>query len=306
MNKANKTETLEEEIFVSLEDQRSFDWSAVVVEEPVTHSFTKGETTIEWTTSEVYLPGPNGEKLSIYFEMAPQNFWGISGNWPFGTAQEDRTLDTIDGFQICYPLTSLSTVDNPTEAEKTTKHFLDQTWNITVDAMKRFCSVKDKKKRKVPAPTYSAYATTRGDKDWAYAVKPVYDYSYSMDQKTNKKFVDKSKPQKTYIKFVTKGKGSNIRCDTKVFGPGDKLVSPYKYMSVRGNAHPVIHWDGIFWGSHGQKASYGASVRLRVSEMNFTPTVDSSVPRRRMLAINTAPVEMDVSNGEGEDTSLFE
>ena len=53
-------------------------------------------------------------------------------------------------------------------------------------------------------------------------------------------------------------------------------------MGVHGACHPVVHWNGIFWGSHGQ-ASYGASIRLRVTEMNFSPRLmERSVPRRRM------------------------
>ena len=77
------------------------------------------------------------------------------------------------------------------------------------------------------------------------------------------------------------------------------MVQPNKL--IRGVGHPVVHWDGIFCGSHGQKASYGASVRLRVSEMNFTPIEDSSVPHRRMLAPNTSLLEQDVSDNESED-----
>lgn len=294
-----------EDFFVSLDDD--FDFSRIVVGEPTTHSFTKGETTIEWTTSDVWVEGPNGEHLPVYFEFAEQNFWGISGNWPLGTDPEDQTLDTIKGFQIAYPLTSLATVKNPTPAEAKTRQILDNIWEISVDAMKRFCSVKDKSKRKVPAPTYSSYMAAKEDENWEEAVKPIYAYSTSKDEKTGKKFIDKEKPQKTYIKLITKKEGRDIQCDTKIYGPGDKQVSPFKYMgtpgknSIRGDGHPVVHWDGIFWGSHGQKAPYGGSNRLRVSEMNFTPTTDSGVPRRRMLSSNTAPAEIDVSDDEGDD-----
>lgn len=280
-----------EDVFVSLETD--FDWSKVVVEEPISHSFTKGKRTIEWTTSDVYVPGPNGVKLPIYVELAQQKIWGVGGFWGIGVKPEDRNINNIEGFQIAYPLTSLTTVDNPTKSEKATKHALDQMWNLTVAAMKRFCSVKDKSKRKVPAPTYSAYATAKTGKDWTYAVKPVYDYSSCKDPLTNEKFVDKSKSQRMYIKFTTKGRGSAIRCETKIHGPGDKPISPFKYLSssgntVRGIGQPVVRWEGICWGSHGQ-TSYGASVRLRVSEMNFTPTTDGVVTRRRMLASNTTP-----------------
>ena len=118
--------------------------------------------------------------------------------------------------------------------------------------------------------------------DWTYAVKPLYDYSTTINQKTGEKYKDYINPMRAYIKLLTKGKGKNIRCETNIFGPGNKKRSPFKYMGIHGSCHPVLHWDGIFWGSHGQ-ASYGASIRLRVTEMNFSPRLmERSVPRRRM------------------------
>ena len=63
-------------------------------------------------------------------------------------------------------------------------------------------------------------------------------------------------------------------------------MSPFRYMGIH----------GISWGSHGQKASYGASVRLRVTEMNFTPVFFSSIPRRRMLGSR-----LEVDEHESDD-----
>ena len=42
-----------EEIFVPLDSV--FDWGKVVVEEPETHTFTKGGPTVELNTSRVYV-----------------------------------------------------------------------------------------------------------------------------------------------------------------------------------------------------------------------------------------------------------
>ena len=88
---------------------------------------------------------------------------------------------------------------------------------------------------------------------------------------------------RTYIKLLSKGKGKKIKCETNIFGPGDRKRSPFKYIGTHGACHPVVHWDSIFCGPHGQ-ASYGASIRLKVTEMNFSPSViKRSVYRRRML-----------------------
>ena len=142
------------EIFVPLDSV--FDWGKVVVEEPETHTYTKGGSTVELTTSRVYVLGDNGEKLQIYFEVAEQNIFGINGIWPIGTLQEDQTRENIEGFQICYPMTSPSTVDEPTPAEIATRHTFNMMWETTVDALKKFCE-KKKKDRKVPSPTYNSY-----------------------------------------------------------------------------------------------------------------------------------------------------
>ena len=70
------------------------------------------------------------------------------------------------------------------------------------------------------------------------------------------------------------------------------MVHPLEYMwqpdnYVTGIGHPVVIWDGKFWGSHGQ-TSYGASARLRVYEMNFTPNDNNKMTRFRMLGPNKA------------------
>ena len=179
--------------------------------------------------------------------------------WPFGTVEYEQSQNNTEGFQICYPLTSLSTVEKPTPAEIATRHTLNMMWETTVDALKRFCE--------------------------KYAVKPIYNHS--MSTKDGKKFVDPAKPLRTYIKLATNGKGKTSN------------VIPFRCISVHGSCHPVVHWDGIYWGAHGRN-SYGASARLKVTEMNFSLCMieRSILYRRRMLAPNTTPVEEE---NESED-----
>ena len=104
---------ISEEIFIPLDS--FFDWGKVIVEEPETHTFTKGNSTVEWTTSKVYVLGENGEKHPICFELAKQNLWGVNGIWPFGILREDQSVDKVEGFQIAYPLSS---VEKPTPDRK--------------------------------------------------------------------------------------------------------------------------------------------------------------------------------------------
>ena len=112
--------------------------------------------------------GDNGEKLQIYFEVAEQNIFGINSILPIGTIEYEQSRNNIEGFQICYLFTSLSTVDNPTQAKIATRHTFNMMWETTVDTLKKFCE-KKKKERKVSAPTYNAYMTCKEDGSWTHA-----------------------------------------------------------------------------------------------------------------------------------------
>ncbi len=296
-NTSSSSPITDDEYFVPL--GASLDISSIVIEDPITHSFKKNDTTIEWTTSEVYSYGSNGEKRKIYIQLSKQHTFGVSGSYPLEVAAEDRCLENLEGFQVCYPMTSLKTINNPTDEERATKQIMDDAFDITVDALKRFCEVA-REDRLVPSPTYSAYSTAARDKDWDYAVKRPYEHASSND-KSGKKIKDLSKPRRTYLKFATKGKGAKITCETQIYGPGDKLVTPYHYMSkpggnsIRGDSDIVIIWDNIFWGAHG-RSSHGASLRFRVAQMNFTPTAGTTLTTRRLLPPNTTPAELDIDD----------
>ena len=167
---------------------------------------------------------------------------------------------------------------------------------ITVNALKKFSEA-----RKVPAPTYSSYVISNEENDWSYAVKPIYTPTKTTN-KADVKFIGHNKSERAYIKLVSKGKGKNIKCETMIYGPGDKKLSQSRCIGVHGICQPVVKWDGIFWGAHGRN-SHGASIRLRVSEMNFTPNVlESSVlSSRRMLPPNPVEEENELDLNESDD-----
>ena len=282
---------MSEPIFIALDSD--FDWNTIVVTEPKSKSFNKGQSKPQnqWVSSDVYVKGPNGEKRPIFIELTKQFFSGISGVWPFGTDKDSRRLETLEGFQISYPMTSIDTMDCPTTEEIKTRKALDNVVKITLNALKKFCN-KPRSERSVPPATFNAYITAKSENDWSFAVKPIYDYTNTTDQQTGEKKKDTSRPQRAYLKFITWGKGGNILSTTCVYGPDDQVVNPLEYMwqpdkYVSGFGHPVVRWDGIFWGSHGQ-TGYGASARLHVTEMNFTPSEFNSMTSFRMLPSNNA------------------
>ena len=78
----------------------------------------------------MWVEGENGEKLSVLFKLAPQNVLG-NGAWPIGVTPEARIKENLEDLQIPYPLTSYSTVDNPTGTEESTIFTFDQMWSVT-------------------------------------------------------------------------------------------------------------------------------------------------------------------------------
>lgn len=298
------------EIYVPLGD-KTFDWKKVVITPPTKHSFTQGSTTIEWVTSDAYYPGPNGEKLGMFFELEEQITWGINGTWPMNVPEEKQNMTNMEGYQICYSLTSMNTINEPTTREVQTKKIFDKIHEISLESSIKFCSVK-REDRLVPSPTYSSYVAAKEEGNWDEFVKPVYEFPSS--KVNGKKTLDKSKPERTYLKFLSKGKGPKLECNTKIYGPDDKQVSVTKYLSLKsseteqsskkGRVHVVMYWDGIFYGPHGQKP-HGVSNRFKISEMNYKPLSITGVSEKRFLTSNKSRNE-EYNDNENNENSLFQ
>jgi hypothetical protein len=288
------------EIFIPL---GSFDKSRLRILDPVSHSFTRGDSEIEWCTSEGRYVDDHGVERELYFQLPEQFSFGTNASYPINTSKEDKEPDNRIGYQVCYPITSMKTTENPTKVELYAQYILDSLADVTWDKLVEQCDESiDPEDRKVPNPTYNSYlGARRGDSfNRSAAVKPPYAFPMTIPKGQKKKVVDRSKPQRSYIKLITKGTGRSLRCITSIYGPGDKKESPVRYLEVRGRITPVVKWCGVFWGSHGQISSHGASIRLRISEMNFTPITDGG-PKTRMLSPNTSiPEEDSDSDNEKE------
>jgi hypothetical protein len=283
---------------------KPIDWTKFHVDPPKTNQFTKGTTPIEWITSNIhYCPnGPHGEKLVPYFQLATQTIWGFSGCWNLN--EPVKTMDNLEGYQICYPLTTLQTKDELSKDEAATKVVFDGLWQLVVNAMKKFGAMGDEKDPVLPGVALNAYYAAVGQNNWTRAVKPLYEYP-NVDE-NGKKRKDTTKCQRSYIKLETKGKGQKLTCLAKIFGPGDKPVSPTKYLNTntggdeqgsshRGKASIIIKADSIFWGGHG-KSSYAASASIRVAQMNYTPITDNGGLKIRVLPRNDDPEDTEGGN----------
>lgn len=315
-----------------------FDWeNAIHIDPPVKNSFTKGSDVISWITSSVYTLSKDGKKQKICFELPEQLIWGIQGNFPYGSSDEDKTIDKIDGFQIGYPLTSKDTVNEPTEDEKKVKKIFDAIWNATLKVLKRECKKQEEQEHEddksveelVPAVAYNAYSAVlskiekdkkRGNKKtkeqikkmWSSVVKPLYVMQKTKDEKTKQKHEDPEKPQIAYIKLMTSKKGRDIKCDTRIFtqddkkGKGWKKVNYSKFLSigekrVSGDVHPVVYIKDIYWGAHGTN-THGIHANLRVGEMEFKPRqADNDLMKTRILGAGAEDEESSESDDSDQD-----
>ena len=44
-----------------------------------------------------------------------------------------------------------------------------------------------------------------------------------------------------------------MECLTKIYESDGKNFSPRECVGAYGSYHPVVIWDGIYWGAHGGK-----------------------------------------------------
>ena len=298
--------------FITLKDLTQFNWKNIVIEPPKMNKFTKPgtQTEIKWVTSKVYCKGPHGEKLRIIFQLPKESTLGILGCWPMGMLEAEQTLDNIEGLQVLYPMTSLNTIDSPSEDEKKTTFLFDKTRELTANAMKLFCTKDETGIVKLAGnPAQGAYSVARDNGNILDAVKPNYDWAY--EKQGDKKIPDKKKPKRAYLKLDTKGTGSKLKCLTKIYGPGDKEVHYTKYMCrppeyPRGDSELAIEFDSIFWGAHGPESGYGGSCKFKIYEMNFTPESASNANRTRVLSPNTAVDGNESTSDDDKEGSSFQ
>ena len=292
--------TVEKHCFVPVGE---FDINRLIIESPVRNSFKRGNSEIEWWTSPVYYTNGKGEKCKLMMEFPKQFTFGINSNYPMGCAEEDKTADKRNGLQICYPLTSLDTVNNPTDDEQYTIDTFDKLWNAV---WKKMEEEAEKDEPTIPDPSCNAYLGAQKRNKPEYAIKPIATFprvpKTSPLAQNGKRPFDKTKPKRTYVKLMTKGSGTKLRCDTQIFGPGNKLdKTGLKFEDVKGYVHPVFYIQGIYWGSHGQ-TSYGASLTIRVAQMNFEPK-ESAAPMVQLLPPNNAaPIDEDDNSDEEPET----
>lgn len=302
---STKTTGKPKEYFVSLDNLHKVTAKNLIVKPPVTNISKEGHSWV--TSSGNYKDLTSGEIYDEFlFQGPPQQVFGINGKWG-DIPEADRTLDNIEGLQVCYPMTSLETMKEPTAHEKAFMKLLkDGLWKSSWDAMVKFDDAG-----LIDGPAGSSCTTAQKRKNPEYAMKPMFAFAAIKDKTGKKTGENTSKPQRMYVDLVTIGKGQKMKCLTPIYGPGDKKVSWMKYFSTDGNWHigtiePVFRWKQDYWGAHGPTSTHGGSVKLEIVEMNFTPKSARKLEYGRMLPRNEAVEEKSGDEGseEGGNTSF--
>lgn len=269
-------------------DPIDFDPSRVVVKDPQLNEFTlKSGAVIKTCTSPGKYLDDEGKECTLYFRGDPQQTFGFSYNHEISIAKEDRTPDNASGVQVSYPLTSMTTVQNPKPTEQALEDLFMGLWQAVVDKGREEI---EKDETTLPAVATSSFVAASKKGQWERAVK--IPFAHPKDKNDKKKF-DTTKPKSIYTKLVTTGRGTTMKVQTIVHGPGDRVQSALRYIDTPGILTPVWVWEGAYHGAHGNEASYGTSLRFKLVQCNFVPKSFSRIPQNRMLPRNTAPVEED-------------
>ena len=261
-----------------------FNEDKLIIEDAITISYVIGAATVDVTSSKIFYENEDGDKAEFYTPAPSQRVYGVNYKYPFASAEIDHIPEKAEGMQIGYPITSKDTINKPTDEEIAFKIMIDKIWNKVVEKGKSEC---DKDKPVVPNPTISSFIAAEKKGMWHNAVKVPYDFPNSKDGKTK----DKTKPQRMYIDLITSGKGNNLKSASQFYGPGDVPVNPKQFIDAPGIIEPALKVDSVFWGAHGPKAPYGASIKFKVAQANFSPSSVFNVPKERLIGRNTSPIE---------------
>jgi hypothetical protein len=247
----------------------------------------------KWCTSEGVYLDDEGKEYTLFFMLPTQRCYGLNANFDKSQQKAEASGDVskADGFQLAYPLTSLKTMKKPTEEEKYIKHVFDSLNKKTTDRLKEEAANDS---TEVPENVINNYEGAKRKKDISRVIKPLYAHPNIKDTKTP----NKDKPERTYIKLLSRGKGSTgqkVTVQSKFYGPGDQQMSHLSLLGEKGNGDWEIccKWDGAYWGAHGPTSSIGGSTRLRVYDATVNPG-SAGLPSDRMAPRNTTPaVEQD-------------
>ena len=299
---------MSKEITITPED---FDIARLVKVGIAENNFKIGKQTITTVMTTYKYLDENDEPCTLYCTWPEQRTFGPSYNFPMdneddakpkgkgkkassddeGDAKKEaRDPDEATGMQINYPLTSLQSIDKPTKQEKALKRMTDAIQKKVFED-----GVEEANKDETCMPGVSVNSFVVGEKKGKpeLAVKSIFSPKMTTLPGSDKKVVDKSKPQSAYLKIWTKGKKDKLQSLASFWGPGDRERNPIYFMDTPGLITPTVRFDGAYHGAHA-KNPWGTSLRWVVTEATYTPV--EAAEKKRRGPINSAPAAEDDSS----------
>lgn len=256
-------------------------------------------------------------------------------SWPYSVDHKNiKPTDLPDGMQQRYPLTSLKTVQAPTEGESYTKELFDFIHETTVEEIQRYAKFAEEapegsKDEEVCPPGFPLdvfkkiaaevnkdrlkAATKRGaGADWAALAKPVFEPgTKKAEEAGDKRVVDPELPWVTYFKLMTTGKNTaeepnKMRVETPYFLPGDRQVNPKTLMTkfepgktVFAKITPSIKDEGIVGRRQGgpHRLPQAQALRLQLHGDDPQEAPRPRVPPQRRQGGGRGPREQRVRLG---------
>ncbi len=290
-----------------------FDRSKVVICPPKNQEFTSktGEKNTTTRSKVLYKDFDDTEK-ELYLELPETFSFGVNLNHVF---QKEKIPENVTGVQTCYMLTGKDNVDDPTEPQKYTEKVFREIEELTWEAMKTEAK-RPKGERRIPQASINSANSAMVDNDYTLALKPIFQHP----NKPETKIPNTAKPKQAYFKLKTYGKGTSMKCATVIHGPGNMSIDYNQLIGtndkrVMGIMKPVIKWEGLYWGAHGQTGR-GVSPTLTVSEMTFTkqqarstvsfltnndPLETDDVPEENETGVTKEVDDLDLSDDEEDD-----
>ena len=246
------------------------------IKPPFKTKISKGSLPISFSVSDGYYSDDNVTQFKLYLILPPRDLFGFNESHPLG--QESRP-DNLNGYTIGWQL--YSSVTMPTEEDLLCESAFDAFYNRIWQQCKELEAKHGKDSTKWDLSVPKSMKPSIMEDDPTDFLKPILEFPKIKDAKgVVTEEVDTTKSKRAYFKLETRGEGEKMSVETDVYQgfSDDKSldikVHPRDFIGSRMKAEIALRWDGIFWGTHGNKP-YKASLRMKVAEIRFVLTQGS-------------------------------
>lgn len=270
-----------------------------------------GPSKIEMICCEIqYKTGPNGQLDDFVFLTRKCGTWGISKKYPYKCPDEQKIESNVIGYELAIQLTTQETLNSPTEEEQIFLSMLDELKELAFEYSTSQESIDKLEDLDRLGLTLLLKANPDTDKGKSIGnrkklcgrdvIRNIYaaPSTYIKDNK------ERISPHTMWgIRIPSFRDRKNMknppRINCLVTGPGNKSISPYELLAVKGQpsfseVECAIKVRSLWFGPKSIK------VQLECMDINYYPS-GGIKKTRKYLQPNMAP---DVSKTEEESDDL--